>query len=111
MLGTDRPDLDPTNDLSSFVWNDITGETWAQALERFKTFGPLLTCEQALALSTSDDFEVMSFGYGQGEILEGDDVDSFDGITLGELRENLAAGDTLEDLDIEWGPFAVWEVS
>ena len=95
MLGT-RP---APSEQDSTVWNADTGETWAEAMERFGTFGPAMDASAVLALP--DDAEVMSFGYG-------DDPDYFCGVTVGELREAAADGD---DIGAMWGPFAVWETN
>ena len=88
--------------LKATIWDGETGETFFDALERFKTFGPLFDAAHAITLDPEQ--EIMSFGYG-------DDPEGFDGIEVGVLIEAMEEGEeTLRDLDTTWGPFAIWEV-
>ena len=92
------PDRDP-----DAIWDPSTGETFAQALKRFETFGPLLTASQAmplLALGLEPGEVMMSFGYGS------DPVD-FDEVTLDELADAIK-DDGAATVDGYSGPFAIW---
>ena len=102
MLGTDRPDLyvDDPHGVPHAIWDDETGETWAQARERFATLGRVVWFSDLRAMALSDDYEVMSFGYG-------DDPEDFVSVTIGELKAALYAGDTYVNIDTTWGPFAL----
>jgi hypothetical protein len=94
-------------DLITAIWDDATGETWAQALDRFGTYGALIDAKAAreyLAAGGSD--VVMSFGYG-------DDPEYFDEVTLDDLTQDVEeepGGQPALDAENDacWGPFAVW---
>ena len=87
-------------EMATTVWDDATGETWAEALARFAGFGPLIDAKAARTYLSSPHSTgvVMSFGYG-------DDPEYFDEVTLSDLVE--CCEDDAE-ADRDWGPFAIW---
>lgn len=89
------------SELSTAIWDDETGETWAEALARFATFGPLMNAREALAyLSRNPGTDMMAFGYGE-------DPEDFDSIDWDELAESVRENG-LDTVDAIWGPFAPW---
>lgn len=113
MLGSDRPRT--PEELAEAIWNEETGETFYEALERFSEFGDQHVVDAKDVIDLPQSTEVWAFGYG-------DDPEEFNTVTVEELVQtftqeveaddsgdpDLARERALQIIDDMWGPFILY---